>query len=93
MGEIGGRFEILPDPVALARRVAEWMTLAALAAKGTFRVSPSGGSTPTTLCSRRVAFLMTGREKAAILRAIRAGNSDAHASSACRGKPHSHSTR
>ncbi len=49
MGEISGRFETLPDPVALTRRVAEWMTLAALAAKGTFRVSLSGGSTPKTL--------------------------------------------
>jgi len=43
MGEISGCFQILPDPVALARRVAEWMTSAALAAKGTFRVSLSGG--------------------------------------------------
>jgi 6-phosphogluconolactonase len=49
MGEINGCFKILPDPVALARRVAEWMTSAALAAKGTFRVSLSGGSTPKTL--------------------------------------------
>src|ERR1700690_4094904 len=49
MGEMSGRFEILPDPAALARRVAEWMTSAALAAKGTFRVSLSGGSTPRTL--------------------------------------------
>jgi 6-phosphogluconolactonase len=49
MGEISDRFEILPDQMALARRVAEWMTSAALAAKGTFRVSLSGGSTPKTL--------------------------------------------
>ena len=49
MGEISGRFEIFPDPAALARHVAEWMTSAALAAKGTFRVSLSGGSTPKTL--------------------------------------------
>lgn len=49
MGESNDRFEILPDPEALARRVAEWMTSAALAAKGTFRVSLSGGSTPKTL--------------------------------------------
>jgi 6-phosphogluconolactonase len=44
-----GRVEILPDPPALARRVAEWMTQAALAARGPFRVSLSGGSTPKTL--------------------------------------------
>lgn len=49
MAEIGDRFEILSDQMALARRVAEWMTSAALAAKGTFRVSLSGGSTPKTL--------------------------------------------
>jgi 6-phosphogluconolactonase len=49
MGEMSGTFDILPDPTALARRVAEWMTAAALAAKGTFRVSLSGGSTPKTL--------------------------------------------
>jgi 6-phosphogluconolactonase len=44
-----GRVEILPDPVALARHVAEWMTAAALAAKAPFRVSLSGGSTPKAL--------------------------------------------
>jgi 6-phosphogluconolactonase len=44
-----GRIEILPDPVALARHVAEWMTEAALAAKGPFRVALSGGSTPKAL--------------------------------------------
>ena len=49
MGEMSGRFEIFPNPAALARHVAEWMTSAALAAKGTFRVSLSGGSTPKTL--------------------------------------------
>ena len=49
MGESNDRFEILPDPEALARRVAEWMTSAALAAKGPFRVSLSGGSTPKLL--------------------------------------------
>jgi 6-phosphogluconolactonase len=43
------RVEISPDPLALARHVAEWMTAAALAAKGSFRVSLSGGSTPKTL--------------------------------------------
>ena len=49
MSEMSGRFEIFPDPEALARHVAEWMTSAALAATGTFRVSLSGGSTPKTL--------------------------------------------
>jgi 6-phosphogluconolactonase len=41
--------EILPDPPALARHVAEWTTATALAAKGHFRVSLSGGSTPKAL--------------------------------------------
>lgn len=49
MGEAFGRVEIFPDPLALARHVAEWMTAAALAAQGDFRVSLSGGSTPKTL--------------------------------------------
>src|SRR6201982_154207 len=44
-----GRIEILPDPLALARRVADWMTEAARAAKDSFRVSLSGGSPPKTL--------------------------------------------
>ncbi len=44
-----GRIEILPDAPALARHVAEWMTRAALAAPGPFRVSLSGGSTPKAL--------------------------------------------
>jgi 6-phosphogluconolactonase len=46
---MNGRIEVLPDPLALARHVAEWMTVAALAAPGPFRVSLSGGSTPKTL--------------------------------------------
>jgi 6-phosphogluconolactonase len=49
MGDMSGRIEILPDPAALARHVAVWMTSAALAAEGTFRVSLSGGSTPKML--------------------------------------------
>ena len=49
MGHAIGRIEILPDPLALAHHVAEWMTQAALAAEGSFRVSLSGGSTPKTL--------------------------------------------
>ena len=39
MGQAIGRIEILPDLLALAHHVAEWMTQAALAAQGTFRVS------------------------------------------------------
>src|SRR5215475_10659262 len=46
---MSGQIEIFSDSVALARHVAEWMTTAALAAKNTFRVSLSGGSTPKTL--------------------------------------------
>jgi 6-phosphogluconolactonase len=61
MGETSGRFEILSDPIALARRVAEWMTLAALAAKGPFRVSLSGGSTPKTLYQLLASDAFSGR--------------------------------
>lgn len=49
MGGMSGRIETLPDSASLARRVADWMTSAALAAKGDFRVSLSGGSTPKAL--------------------------------------------
>jgi 6-phosphogluconolactonase len=49
MSQAIGHFEILPDPLALAHRVAEWMTEAATAGQGSFRVSLSGGSTPRTL--------------------------------------------
>ncbi len=49
MGQPTGRTEILEDPPALASRVAEWMTTAALAATGLCRVSLSGGSTPKAL--------------------------------------------
>jgi 6-phosphogluconolactonase len=45
------RIETLPDPQALARHVAEWMTTAARATYGPFRVSLSGGSTPKALYS------------------------------------------
>lgn len=44
-----GQIVTLPDPLALARRVAAWMTDAALSTTGPFRVSLSGGSTPKTL--------------------------------------------
>jgi 6-phosphogluconolactonase len=49
MGKISGRVEILPDPAALARHVAEWITTEALATTGPFRMSLSGGSTPKVL--------------------------------------------
>ena len=49
MSHATGRIEILADPLALARHVAEWMTETALAARGPFRISLSGGSTPKTL--------------------------------------------
>src|SRR5689334_22572179 len=49
MGEMQGRIITLADKAALARHVAEWMTAAALATKGAFRVSLSGGSTPKAL--------------------------------------------
>jgi 6-phosphogluconolactonase len=49
MGKMIGRIEVLADPPALSRRVAEWMTELALAAPGPFRVSLSGGSTPKAL--------------------------------------------
>ena len=48
MGGTIGRIEVLPDPLALAHHVAAWMTQAALASQGPFRVSLSGGSTPQT---------------------------------------------
>jgi 6-phosphogluconolactonase len=44
-----GHIEIFPDPLALAHYAAEWMTRAALAAPGPYRVSLSGGSTPKKL--------------------------------------------
>jgi 6-phosphogluconolactonase len=49
MSKMIEKVEVLPDPPALARHVAEWMTAAALASSGPFRVSLSGGSTPKTL--------------------------------------------
>jgi 6-phosphogluconolactonase len=44
-----GRLDVFADPKALALDVATWMTMLAQAAKGRFRVSLSGGSTPKTL--------------------------------------------
>jgi 6-phosphogluconolactonase len=49
MAQSSGRIEVLADPVALARHVAEWMTATALSADGPFRVSLSGGLTPKRL--------------------------------------------
>ncbi len=49
MSSGGMHIETLADPPALAHHVAEWMTSLAVAAKGTFRVSLSGGSTPKAL--------------------------------------------
>jgi len=49
MNAAAGRVEVLADQRALARRAAEWMTTAATAAPGPFRVSLSGGSTPKVL--------------------------------------------
>jgi 6-phosphogluconolactonase len=49
MSKMIGRIEVLPNPLSLAHHVADWMTAAALAAPGPFRVSLSGGSTPKTL--------------------------------------------
>jgi 6-phosphogluconolactonase len=49
MGKTTGRIVTLPDPLALAHHVAEWMTQAAQAVHRPFRVSLSGGSTPKML--------------------------------------------
>jgi 6-phosphogluconolactonase len=43
------KLEILVDPIALAQRVATWMLEIAIAKKGNFTVSLSGGSTPRRL--------------------------------------------
>jgi 6-phosphogluconolactonase len=49
MSGMNRHVEILPDPAALARHAAEWITATALAAKDAFRVSLSGGATPKIL--------------------------------------------
>jgi 6-phosphogluconolactonase len=51
MSRPAGRVDVSADPSALARRVAEWLTDAAAAASGRFRISLSGGSTPKRLYS------------------------------------------
>jgi 6-phosphogluconolactonase len=43
------KLEILADPEALARRVADWLLAAATAKDGVFAVALSGGSTPRRL--------------------------------------------
>jgi 6-phosphogluconolactonase len=58
---MNGRIETLLDPAALARHVADWMTSAALAAKGAFRVSLSGGSTPQALFTLLASNEFIGR--------------------------------
>jgi 6-phosphogluconolactonase len=61
MSQMNGRIETLPDQAALARHVAEWMTSAALAATGAFRVSLSGGSTPKALYTLLASDHFCGR--------------------------------
>src|SRR5271168_2832906 len=61
MSKMIGRIEVLPDPVSLARHVAEWMTATALAAPAPFRVSLSGGSTPKTLYGLLASDVFRGR--------------------------------
>jgi 6-phosphogluconolactonase len=61
MSKMIGRVEVLPDPLSLAHHVAEWMTAAALAAPGSFRVSLSGGSTPKTLFGLLASDAFRGR--------------------------------
>ena len=61
MSEMNGHVETLPDPAALARHAAEWMTSMALAARGTFRVSLSGGSTPKALFALLASDEFVGR--------------------------------
>jgi 6-phosphogluconolactonase len=56
-----GQVVTLPDPPALARHVAEWMTTAALSTTDPFRVALSGGSTPQTLFGRLASDEFRGR--------------------------------
>ena len=46
------KLEILADPAALARRVADWLLAMATAKEGMFAVALSGGSTPRQLYER-----------------------------------------
>jgi len=58
---MAGRVEVLADPVALARHVAEWMTEAALSTEAPFRVALSGGSTPKILYGLLASAEFKGR--------------------------------
>src|SRR5262249_20659901 len=58
---MNGRIETLPDPAVLARRGAGWMASAGLAARGDFRVSLSGGSTPKALFALLASDPFIGR--------------------------------
>ncbi len=51
-GSSEAKLEILADPEALSRRVADWMLDLALAQAGAFAVALSGGSTPRLLYQR-----------------------------------------
>lgn len=46
------KLEILADPEALSRRVADWLLALATAKEGVFAVALSGGSTPRRLYER-----------------------------------------
>jgi len=46
---VAGSVEIAPDPAALARMAADWLVGRMMAARGDFRLSLSGGSTPRAL--------------------------------------------
>ncbi len=61
MSTTNPRVETLPTPAALAEHVAQWMTTTALASKGEFRVSLSGGSTPKALYSLLAGERYRGR--------------------------------
>ncbi|TXH33660.1 MAG: 6-phosphogluconolactonase [Rhodospirillaceae bacterium] len=61
MADMNGRIDILPDPASLARRAADWITAAALATDGPFRVSLSGGSTPKALYALLASDEFRGR--------------------------------
>lgn len=52
IGASEAKLEILADPAALARRVADWMLELATAKDGNFAVALSGGSTPQGLYER-----------------------------------------
>lgn len=61
MASVSGRIEILSDPHALARRVAEWFADAVSALPGTVRIALSGGSTPKELYTLLAGAPFVGR--------------------------------